>query len=169
MTNMQLHPWIIASWPIIEHPRDQAPELAADLQHLGTTVSDDCDEYGRLLGHTIWGATRSEVGIAWDWVEAHDGIFALADPMGVVSNIQFTDDAGLCIPEFMSAVQLNRIAHELPWQVEVATATRGFRTTEPWVKRIGASRTVRIRSSDENRWESPPRRSAGPESGLLRS
>jgi hypothetical protein len=166
---MQLHPWIIASWPIIEHPSASAPELADDLQHLGTTVSEDCDEYGRLLGHTIWGAKGLEIGIAWDWVEAHDGIFALSDPMGVVSNIGFVDESGACIPDFMSAVQLNRIAHELPWQTEVAKATRGFRTAEPWAKRIGASRTVRIRASDGDGWGTPYPRSDRAASGLLRS
>lgn len=166
---MQIHPWIIASWPIIEHPREQAPELATELQHLGTTVSDDCDEYGRLLGHTIWGARAPEIGIAWDWVEAHDGIFALSDPMGVVSNIGFIDGAGICLPDFMSAVQLNRITHELPWQAEVAKATHVVRTAEPWAKRIGASRTVRIRASDGGGWDTPRRRSGTPEGGLLRS
>lgn len=167
---MQLHPWIIASWPIIEHPSDLASELATDLQHLGTTVSADCDEYGRLLGHTIWGTADAEIGIAWDWVEAHDGIFALSDPMGVVSNIGFIDDTGESIPDFLSAVQLNRIAHELPWQAEVAKATGGFRMAEPWAKRIGASRSVRIRASDQGLWEHPAsRRGPRTENGLLRT
>jgi hypothetical protein len=165
---MQLHPWIIASWPIIEHAGGLAPKLATDLQHLGTTVSADCDEYGRFLGHTVWGATDPAIGIAWDWVEAHDGIFALSDPMSVVSNIGFIDETGASIPDFMSAVQLNSIAHELPWQAEVAKVTQGLRAAQPWAKRTSLSRTVRIRSSDQSAWDIPRQRSAR-SGGFLRS
>jgi hypothetical protein len=60
----QLQPWMIAAWPIIERTVEPAMEIASDLQHLGTTVSADCDDYGRLLGHTIWGGAASGIGIA---------------------------------------------------------------------------------------------------------
>ena len=111
------------------------PGLSAELQHLGTTVSGDCDEFGRLQGNTIWGATDSAIGLAWDWTEAHDGVFALSDPMGVITNICFVDDEGLGISERLSAVVLNRIAHELPWQAEVARTTHDLRTSNPWSRR----------------------------------
>lgn len=129
---MQVQPWVIASWPIIERPCDPAFELTADLKHLGTTVSGNCDEFGRLLGHTIWGAADMQIGLAWDWTEAHDGVFALSDPMGVLSNISFVDENGDGIPERLSAVHLNRIAHELPWQAEVVKTTHEMRTSNPW-------------------------------------
>lgn len=145
---MQLHPWIIASWPIIERPCESAPEFALDLHHLGTTATGDCDDFGRLLGHTIWGSTNAEVGIAWDWVEALDGVFAMSDPMGVVSNIGFVDKTGAGIPEFMAAVQLNRITHALPWQTEVAKATRGLRAADPWSDRVRSSRSRTRRAED---------------------
>jgi hypothetical protein len=165
---MQLHPWMIASWPIIDRPSKLAPGLASDLQHLGTTVSAECDEYGRLWGHTIWGATDLGIGIAWDWVEAHDGVFALSDPMGVLSNIGFLDESGASIPEFMSAVQLNSIAHELPWQAEVGTATRRLRTAEPWSKRTHTSRRAPSKASDERLRQPSRRGSPGPESEFQR-
>ena len=131
---------MIAAWPIIERTVDPAAEFASDLHHLGTTVSADCDDYGRLLGHTIWGGSASGIGIAWDWVEALDGVFAMADPMGVVSNIGFVDESGSSIPDFMAAVQLNQITHSLPWQAEVVAATRRVRGVEPWQERIRSSR-----------------------------
>ena len=136
---------MIAAWPIIERTVDPATEIATDLHHLGTTVSADCDDYGRLLGHTIWGGADSGIGIAWDWVEALDGVFAMSDPMGVVSNIGFVDKSGSSIPEFMTAVQLNHITHALPWQAEVAEATRRVRAAQPWVERV-RSRRSRARS-----------------------
>jgi hypothetical protein len=140
-TMRQLQPWMIAAWPIIERTVEPAMEIASDLHHLGTTVSDDCDDYGRLLGHTIWGGATSGIGIAWDWVEALDGVFAMADPMGVVSNIGFVDPMGTSMPEYMAAVQLNHITHALPWQLEVAAATRQVRATQPWSERVRASRS----------------------------
>ncbi len=145
---MQLHPWIIASWPIIERAVGPAPEIATDLQHLGTTVSADCDDYGRLRGNTFWGGSDSGIGIAWDWIEALDGVFAMSDPMAVISNIGFVDPSGAGIPEFVAAVHLNRITHELPWQAEVANATRGVRAAEPWSRRVRTSRS-RTRASDD--------------------
>lgn len=132
---MQLHPWVISSWPIIERSSELAPRIVNELQHLGTVVSGDCDEFGRLLGHTIWGAADLKIGVAWDWTEALDGVFALSDPMGVVSNIGFVDEAGSSIEEALTALQLNRIAHALPWQTEVSRATRGLRAAAPWSKR----------------------------------
>lgn len=163
---MQLQPWVIASWPIIERSSDPSSELTADLRHLGTTVSADCDEFGRLCGHTIWGAEDLEIGLAWDWTEAHDGVFALSDPMGVVSNIAFVDATGESIPEFRSAVQLNRIAHEIPWQSEVAKATHAVRTSNPWSRRIGSMSARHVRAGDGRLREASQRRSAGPDSGL---
>jgi hypothetical protein len=143
----QLQPWMIAAWPIIERTVEPAMEIASDLRHLGTTVSTDCDDLGRLLGHTIWGGAESGIGIAWDWVEAMEGVFAMSDPMGVVSNIGFVDDSGTGIPEFMAAVQLNHITHELPWQIEVVEATRRVRAAQPWSDRVRVSRE-RARTMD---------------------
>ena len=131
---------MIAAWPIIERTVEPATEIAWDLHHLGTTVSADCDDYGRLLGHTIWGGSESGIGIAWDWVEAMDGVFAMSDPMGVVSNIGFVDQSGTSVPEFIAAVQLNQITYALPWQAEVVEATRGVRVAQPWAERVRMSR-----------------------------
>ena len=165
---MQLQPWIIASWPIIEHPSDSATELAGHVQHLGTTVSADCDEYGRICGHTIWGATHSGVGIAWDWIEAHDGVFALADPMGVVSNIEFVDEAGNEVSDLMSTLQLNRITHELSWQEEVSKVTCSLRATAPWARRMRYGEQTCTMSNSEIARDVSRRRTDAPDSGLQR-
>lgn len=133
---MQLHPWVIQSWPIIEHPDEIFPEIAYDLSHLGTAVSDHYDEFGRLLGHTIWGSADKHIGLAWDWTETLDGIFAISDPMAVVSNIKFVKPDGMAVSEPGKAVRLNRITHELHWQEEVTLATRKVRMTAPWSKRM---------------------------------
>lgn len=165
---MQLQPWVIASWPIIERPRDKVLESAIDLRHLGTTVSGDCDEFGRLLGNTIWGAVDLKIGLAWDWTEAHDGVFALSDPMGVVSNIVFIDEAGEGLPERLSAVHLNRIAHELSWQVEVAKVTHAVRTSNPWSRRAESIWDALRTKVDDDSWK-PSRRRTGERESRLQS
>ncbi|MDQ2950115.1 MAG: hypothetical protein M3Y27_29955 [Acidobacteriota bacterium] len=137
---MQLHPWLIASWPIIERVVDPTIGIANEFEHLGTTVSGDYDDFGRFLGHTFWGISDSTVGIAWDWVEATDGVFAMLDPMGVVSNIGFVDAAGSSVPDFIAAVQLNRITHALPWQLQVSSLTSEQRASNPWTSRVKKSR-----------------------------
>jgi hypothetical protein len=120
---MQLQPWTIASWPIIRRSSQAESAIAAELQHLGTVVSGDRDEFGRLLGHTIWGAADLQIGLAWDWTETLDGVYAMSDPMHVSSNIYFVDTGGVVLREALTAVCLNRITHALPWQLEVSKAT----------------------------------------------
>lgn len=152
----QLHPWMIASWPIIERSVDCSPEIISSLRHLGTAVSSDCDDYGRLMGHTMWGGIDSGVGIAWDWIETLDGVFALSDPMGIVTNILFTDESGTGLSELLTAVQLNNITHELPWQPEVGNITIQRRDSQPWNERIRASQTrMRLSTSYQRRKLSP--------------
>lgn len=165
---MQLQPWLIASWPIIQRPCNEVLEATAALQHLGTTVSGDCDEFGRLLGNTIWGAADLRVGLAWDWTEAHDGVFALSDPMGVVSNIGFVDEVGESLPDRLSAVHLNRIAHGLPWQAEVAKATQAVRASNPWSRRAESVWGALLTKSEDDSWKHTPRR-AGEREGSLQN
>ena len=144
---MQIYPWIITSWPIVERPAQRAPEIARGMRHLGTVASGECDEFGRLLGHTIWGCAELKLGVAWDWTETLDGVYALSDPMGVVSNIEFVDDAGNAISESLSAVQLNSITHALPWQPEISRAARGLKTATTWRKRARPIADLHFRTS----------------------
>lgn len=146
---MNIQPWQISSWPIIERDCADARVIAQNLHHLGTVVSEDCDEFGRLLGHTIWGNGRSEaIGVAWDWTETLDGVFALSDPMAVISNIDFVDARGVSIDETMLAVRLNQITHSLPWQAEVSMATRQQRQRAPWSTRNRPPTNQRFRASE---------------------
>lgn len=120
---MQLQPWTIAAWPIVRRLSQPEPDIAAELQHLGTVVSGNRDEFGRLLGHTIWGAADLQIGLAWDWTETLAGVYAMSDPLHVLSNIGFVDTSGVVVPENLTAVYLNRITHALPWQAEISRAT----------------------------------------------
>ena len=69
----------------------------------------------------MWGETSDQraAGVAWDWVEISGGIVAMADPLGLISNLRFLDADGEPLPERDAALRLHCMVHTLPWQSEV--------------------------------------------------
>jgi hypothetical protein len=47
------------------------------------------------------------------------GVVAMADPMALVTNLQFLNAEGRVLAPLESVRQLNEIVHALPWQFEV--------------------------------------------------
>jgi hypothetical protein len=94
----------------------RAPQL--QLTHLGTRVLRFGDEEYPCSGQTLWAdaSERHSAGLAWDWVEIQDGVVAMADPLGLVTNIRLLDANGTELTDMEAAVQLNQLVHELPWQ-----------------------------------------------------
>ncbi|HMC14959.1 MAG TPA: hypothetical protein VKI18_04965 [Albitalea sp.] len=72
----------------------------------------------------MWGNASPEpaAGVAWDWIEVHEGVVAMADPMALVTNLQLLDSHGEVLPSVRAALRLNEIVHLLPWQSEVQRA-----------------------------------------------
>jgi hypothetical protein len=77
-------------------------------------------------GQTLWCDETSQhaTGVAWDWVEIREGVVAMSDPFGLVTNLRLTDDDGDVLDPTRVAVHLNQIVHALPWQREVARMLR---------------------------------------------
>jgi hypothetical protein len=98
---------------------DAAPEL--HFVHLGTRVLTGT---GTCAGQTLWGESSDarSAGVAWDWVQIQRGVVALADPLGLVTNLKLLDARGEALTPFELAVHLNEIVHALPWQSEVRRA-----------------------------------------------
>jgi hypothetical protein len=99
-----------------------APELR--FVHLGTRVLTFGDRAGPCSGQTLWGESSHErpAGLAWDWVQIQQGVVALADPLGLITNLRFLDSEGAALSAQQTALQLNEIVHGLPWQTEVQRA-----------------------------------------------
>jgi hypothetical protein len=114
--------WIVYAWPPLLWQASRAPQL--QLTHLGTRVLNFGDDLGLCTGQTLWGEEREEqsAGVAWDWVRLQQGVFAMADPLGLVTNLKLLDDDGEALTEFEVAVRLHHIVHALPWQNEVQRA-----------------------------------------------
>jgi hypothetical protein len=92
-----------------EHVATQSAPLAADGAHTGAT---------------LWASSDREVrgAIAWEWVELAKGVFVLANPNALVSNIRLRsepDDLVGVQPALRRLMVLNSIVHALPWQDRV--------------------------------------------------
>ena len=100
----------------------RAPQL--HLQHLGTRVLSYGDEESPCTGQTLWGDSTAQqsAGVAWDWVEVQEGVVAMADPLGLVTNLKLLDERGEALTQIQVAVQLHQLVHALPWQSEVRRA-----------------------------------------------
>lgn len=114
--------WIICAWPPLLWQASAAPEL--HLVHLGTRVLTYGDRTGPCSGQTLWGESSPDrsAGVAWDWVQLQQGVVALADPLGLITNLKLLDADGEALSAHQTAIHLNEIVHGLPWQSEVQRA-----------------------------------------------
>lgn len=114
--------WIVCAWPPVLWQASNAPQM--HLVHLGTRVLNVGDSACPSSGQTLWGDPDLEhsAGVAWDWVELHRGVVALADPFGLVTNLKLIDERGEALSTYQVHVRLNEIVHSLPWQSEVQRA-----------------------------------------------
>jgi len=114
--------WALRAWPPLLWQAGDAGDL--ELTHLGTQVITTPNEPGPCSGQTLWGKADADraAGLAWDWVEIRRGVVAMADPLGVVTNVRFIDDHGEVLPDRQLAIRLQQLVHALPWQDEVRRA-----------------------------------------------
>ena len=100
----------------------RAPHLR--LTHLGTHVSTSADAKQLCSGRTLWGdpSEYRVAGVAWDWVEIRDGGVAMADPLGLVTNLHVLDSRGEELTHLEVGIELHQPVHALPWQCEVKRA-----------------------------------------------
>lgn len=94
------------------------------LTHMHTRVVHSGLHDTPCCGQTLWARTGAEAtaGVAWDWIQLHQGVVAMADPMGLVTNLMLLDAQGEPIPTLQATLHLNGIVHALPWQTEVERA-----------------------------------------------
>lgn len=114
--------WTVYAWPPVLWQAARAPRL--HLLHLGTSVLKSDHGGGASCGQTLWAqsAVEPSAGVAWDWIELRDGVVAIADPLGVITNLTLLDARGEALSQSAMAVHLNQLVHSLPWQNEVCRA-----------------------------------------------
>lgn len=114
--------WIVCDWPPLLVNAHATPDL--HFVHLGTSVLGAHELTHRNMGQTVWGNASKQpaAGVAWDWVEIQHGVFAMADPLGVVTNLKFVGPGGQSLSNTEVALCLNEIVRTLPWQNEIMRA-----------------------------------------------
>ena len=60
--------------------------------------------------------------MAWDWIQIAQGVIAIADPMALVTNVRLIGEQGEVWTAQQSALFLNYVVRDLPWQREVQRA-----------------------------------------------
>ena len=116
-------PWIVCAWPPVLWQADTADRV--DFIHLGTRVISYGDGGEPPSGQTLGAAAQADphtAGVAWDWIEVQEGVVAMADPLGLMTNLRLLDASGDALPFVQAAVRLNVLVHRLPWQCEVRRA-----------------------------------------------
>jgi hypothetical protein len=122
--NMSTPAWVVCAWPTQLWQVDDASPV--QLSHVGTHVLATASEDGPFCGQTLWAKKNGDrpAGLAWDWVEIREGVVAMADPLGVLTNVKFINDEGEAISDREVAIRLQQLVHALPWQSEVQRALR---------------------------------------------
>ena len=122
LTTRMTPAWIVYAWPPVLCQASSAPQL--HLVHLGTRVLTFGDEAGPCSGQTLWGDASEDrsAGVAWDWVELQEGVVAMSDPLGMVTNLRLLDARGEALSQIQVAAHLHQLVHALPWQTEVQRA-----------------------------------------------
>ena len=122
LTTRMTPAWIVYAWPPVLCQASSAPQL--HLVHLGTRVLTFGDEAGPCSGQTLWGDASEDrsAGVAWDWVELQEGVVAMSDPLGMVTNLRLLDARGEALSQIQVAAHLHLLVHALPWQTEVQRA-----------------------------------------------
>ncbi len=110
----------------------RASEWARDirkLRPLRTTHRPDRANLGCMQGQAVWGRQVGDQALAlcWDWAELRPGVVALANPMGVCSNVRLTTDGGETLPHGQALIELNTAIHELNWQRQVCDELSRYR------------------------------------------
>ena len=116
--------WIVYAWAPVLWQASSGPRL--HLVHLGTRVLSFGDEDGPCSGQTLWCDESDDraAGVAWDWVEVREGVVAMSDPLGMVTNLRLVDAHGDALSPIQMALHLHQLVHALPWQTEVTRVLR---------------------------------------------
>lgn len=96
----------MAAWPLV---------------HLSTSVANAQEASSASSGQTLWGSASDHgaAALAWDWIQLEPGVVALADPLGLITNLKLVDEHGEPLTLIQAALHLNQWVHGVPWQDEV--------------------------------------------------
>lgn len=123
----------IAMWLPVDVKLQQWMGAARRLRHCTSMQRrrgpDDFAEHGE----TTWtmNTPLGTMSILFEWAEVTRGVLALANPMGIVSNVRLMTDEGDWLTPAQTLLELNFTVHELDWQTVVARRLEAWRHAAP--------------------------------------
>lgn len=123
--------WMVNSWRPVEWLVPEDPDRWPAWHHVATVV--DAHRQGMARGESVWACDvdGGRLGVAWEWIEWRPGVIVLLDPMSISSNLRAPDGCPSESGPFSRAIQLNRIAHQLPWCEQVIQALSAPPASQP--------------------------------------
>ena len=114
---------MIGSLQCVQSSVDGPLEASGAMKPMGSRALPRGDDPQLWQGQTTWAWEEDGklCAVGWDWIEMQPDVLVLADPMSVVSNVEFLLDAG-ARPGSSKVLVLNRIIHLLPWQKDALTS-----------------------------------------------
>jgi len=119
--------WTAQTWLPVAVPWPLGPHHRLKFAHLRTLLMapESCPKGCLSYGHTLWSCVNSDqaIGIGWEWAVLDGTVrcLALANPLGIVSNLRFMDLQRNCyLNEREALLPLNTLVGHLDWQIEVA-------------------------------------------------
>lgn len=140
-------PWTLRAWPPVLWQVSR--RIPPGLHHIDTQVTPPGDPACRTSGQTLWAwhGDEGDVGLAWDWVQIAQGVVAVADPLGVVTNLRLVGEEGEALAPEESARLVYTVVHGLPWQCEVTRALERPAGTRPHPAASRHGRSPGLRSA----------------------
>lgn len=119
----------IAMWLPVDVKLQQWMGAARRLRHCSSLLRHRGPEDFVEHGETTWTMVTSvgAMTILFEWAEVTRGVLALANPMGIVSNVRLLTDEGELLTPSQTLLELNFTVHELDWQVVVASKLESWR------------------------------------------
>jgi hypothetical protein len=80
-------------------------------------------------GETVWSmaVAQGAMTVRFEWAEITRGVLALANPMGIVSNVRLATDEGDLLTPAQMLLEMNGTVHDLEWQGVVASELEAWR------------------------------------------
>lgn len=124
---MNFPSWMIPSLKAAVCHMECAEDVATRMQHLGTTAYPRDDAPQLWAGQTTWAWQERGMchAVGWDWIEMQRGVIVLADPMALITNVEFASHEQGEKGERQRILLLNSIVYLLPWQEQVRSGLRG--------------------------------------------
>jgi hypothetical protein len=116
---------MIHSLQTVQSFAESPDTVAVGMKPMGSRAIPRSDEPALWQGQTTWAWQENEhlCAVGWDWIEMLPGVLVMADPMSVLSNVEFVTQAGIAPDTTMGKLLvLNMLINRLPWQKDAMTS-----------------------------------------------